>query len=119
MMSEYDVSLMKQRIRDLKKEQKLTNEELAAKSGIALGTLNKLLGTETKEPQIGTIIKLATALGSTPNYVIYGATKSPTVETVSDDDLDDEFMRQFARMDAQDQKAIIDYMAFLTQRRNT
>ncbi len=69
----YDLQKMKERIKDLKNQQNLTNSQLAELSGIPVGTLNKMLGSETKDPQISTIIKIAKALGVSADYIILGS----------------------------------------------
>ena len=53
-----DIELLK----NLKKMQKLTNEELSQKSGVPLGTLNKILCGATKSPKHTTVQAIADAL---------------------------------------------------------
>lgn len=74
------------RIKHLKKEQKLSNDDLAAISSIPKGTLSKILSGETKDPQISNIIKIAHALGVSADYLIYG--KDMIFEYPSDKELD-------------------------------
>jgi transcriptional regulator with XRE-family HTH domain len=50
-------------INKLRKEQGLTSEELAVKAGVPIGTLNKILNGETKNPLYETVVALAHALG--------------------------------------------------------
>lgn len=54
----YDLEAMISRIKALKKASKLSNEALANLAGIPKGTLSKILGSETKDPQISNIIKI-------------------------------------------------------------
>ena len=68
----YDLNLMIDRIKKIKKERKLSNEELSKSSGIPIGTLAKILGSETKDPQISNIIKIAEALEISADYLIFG-----------------------------------------------
>ena len=49
-------------IKKLKKEKGLTNESLSEKSGISVGTLNKLLSGATTDPKLSTLRPLADAL---------------------------------------------------------
>lgn len=77
-MKEYNFDAMIDRIKAIKKEKKITNSELAELSGVPYGTLNKVLGSETKEPQLTTIMKMAAALGVSSDYIIYGS--NPRVE---------------------------------------
>lgn len=50
-------------IKKLKKEKNLTNETLSQRSGISLGTLNKLLAGATADPKLSTLTALAEGLG--------------------------------------------------------
>jgi Uma2 family endonuclease len=57
-----EVELLKR----LKKLQKLTNEELARKSGVPVGTLNKIFSGATESPRHETMIAIAEALNYRP-----------------------------------------------------
>ncbi len=72
----YDLNMMIQRIKKLKRERRLSNEELAKSSGVPIGTLAKILGSETKDPQISNIIKIAEALDISADYLIFGEIKN-------------------------------------------
>lgn len=52
-------------IKKRKKEQGLTNDALSERSGIAIGTLNKLLSGASQDPKLSTLLPLANALGCT------------------------------------------------------
>lgn len=52
-------------ILELKKEKKLTTEELSTLSGVPIGTLNKILSGTTKDPKLETLKALARVLGCT------------------------------------------------------
>jgi len=47
----------------LKQEQGMTSEYLAQTSGVPIGTLNKILNGQTKNPSLETVFALAHALG--------------------------------------------------------
>ena len=68
----YNLQDMKNRIKKIKSENGITNQELATLSDIPIGTLNKMLGSETKDPQISTIIKISQALEVSADYIIIG-----------------------------------------------
>lgn len=70
--TDYSLDDMKQRIKALKKERNITSEQLAELSGVSIGALNKLLGNETKDPSITTIIKIAKSFEVSADYLIYG-----------------------------------------------
>lgn len=93
----YNFNEMVERIKALKKEKGLTNAELSNLSSVPYGTLNKILGSETKEPSINSIIKIAHALGTTTDYIVYGKNEKkdlpsrwealrPEIEKLSDDE---------------------------------
>jgi len=63
-------------IKKLKKEKGLTNESLSEKSGISLGTLNKLLCGATADPKLSTLMPLADALEVSLNELL-GIQKDP------------------------------------------
>jgi len=50
-------------IKEVKKQQGLTNEELSNLSGVPLGTLNKILSGHTPDPQFETVKSICKALG--------------------------------------------------------
>ena len=68
----YDLKQMTDRIKVLKMKHNLNSEELAELAGVPIGTLNKVLGTETKDPQLSTVMKIASALNVDTDYLIYG-----------------------------------------------
>lgn len=72
----YNLDDMIPRVKAAKDERGLTNDTLSELSGVPRGTLNKILGSETKDPQISNIIKIANALGVSADYLILG--KAPT-----------------------------------------
>lgn len=99
---DYNFNDMVERIKTIKKEKGLTNAELSNLSDVPYGTLNKILGSETKEPSINSIIKIANALGATTDYIVYGKKEkkdSPSrweaIRPELDKLSDDEFLELF------------------------
>ena len=105
----YDYAKMKERLKTAKKEKKMTYAQLSTASNVPLGTIYKVLGSETKEPELDTIVKLSQALGITPDFAIYGEEiKDPRKyvnafviaqelsRSVYYDDLTDEGKKQYA-----------------------
>ena len=68
----YDFMPILSRIKAAKKDAGLTNEELAAKSGVPIGTLRKLLAGATTEPKLPALMAIATALDVSVDWLIYG-----------------------------------------------
>lgn len=83
----YDFEPILLRIKKAKAQSGLTNEELSKKSGVALGTVNKILSGDTREPKLPAIMALAEALDVSADYLIYGAKdKKETPTPVSEDE---------------------------------
>lgn len=68
----YDFEPILLRLKKAKADRGLTNEELSQKSGVALGTVNKILSGNTREPKLPAIMALADALGVSVDYLVYG-----------------------------------------------
>ena len=68
----YDFMPILSRIKAAKKDAGLTNEELAAKSGVPIGTLRKLLAGATTEPKLPALMAITTALDVSVDWLIYG-----------------------------------------------
>lgn len=54
-----------EKIVEYKKKLGLTTEELSTKSGVPIGTLNKILSGQTKDPKLETLKSIARVLGCT------------------------------------------------------
>ena len=52
-----------ERINEYKKKLGMTTEELSEKSGVPIGTLNKILSGATKDPKLETLKAIARVLG--------------------------------------------------------
>ena len=52
-------------LRQLKKQKKMTNQQLSIASGVPLGTVNKLMSGVTDNPKLPTVQAIAKALGTT------------------------------------------------------
>lgn len=105
----YDLNLMIERIKNLKKEKKLSNEELSKLSGIPIGTLAKILGSETKDPQISNIIKIAEALNISSDYLIFGESK----KTSSSDSF--RLVSMFENLNKEGQKKVLEYIIDISE----
>lgn len=68
-MKECNANLIIEKLKVRKNELGWTNKQLSEKSGVSEGTLNKILGTETKDPSISNILKMIAALGLAQSYV--------------------------------------------------
>lgn len=59
-----------ERIKKLRNEKVLTQEELARKAGIPYATLMKIENGQVKNPTVGTLKKIADALEVTVDYLL-------------------------------------------------
>ena len=71
-----------ERVKEIKKKKNITTDMLAETSGIAKGTLNKLLTGQTKNPALDTVEKIAAALGSSVSYIAYGTEENSDPEGI-------------------------------------
>lgn len=60
------------RIKQLKSEQKITNDRLSEMTGIPLGTLSKILAGISDSPKLANIVAIADALGTSLDYIVSG-----------------------------------------------
>ena len=75
------------RIKRLKSEQHLTNDQLAEKSGIPLGTLSKILAGMSDSPKLSTMISLCGALGCSVEYIVSGTPENNNNYLLSADEI--------------------------------
>ena len=75
------------RIKLLKNEQKLTNEQLAERSGIPLGTLSKILAGMSDSPKLANLVALCGALGCSIEYIVSGTPENTNNYTLSAEEI--------------------------------
>ena len=85
------------RVKELKKETHINTKELSQRSGVPLGTLNKLLSGQTDKPKLDTLEKIASALGTSVKYLCGG----------EDDWGFSALSEKFARLDARGRDAVM------------
>ena len=108
----YDFTPILHRIKLAKSASGMTNEELSAKSGIAAGTLNKILSGGTKEPKLPAIMAIAEALGVSADYLIYGVERS---EGASVSTCEAALLDGFRSLNPEGQEKILSYVNDLIQ----
>ena len=62
----------KDRIKQLKSQKKITNDQLSGMTGIPLGTLSKILAGISDSPKLSNMIAICEALDCSLDYVVYG-----------------------------------------------
>jgi len=104
-----------ERIRELRNKKGLSQTGLADKVGISYAQIGRY-ETKGSQPPAGTLKKIADALGSTPDFLIYGAADEKAKAKLSDADLINQF-KAIEEMDEDDRtviKKLID--AFVTKK---
>lgn len=61
-----------ERIKKLKSEKKMTNDQLAELTGIPLGTLSKILAGISDSPKLSNMVRIADALDCSLDYIVSG-----------------------------------------------
>ena len=77
-----------ERINIRKKHLGITSDELAARSGIPLGTINKVMNGQTADPRLSTIRRIARTLHCSIDYLV-GFSDSPFMVDMRYDKLPD------------------------------
>lgn len=86
------------RIKQLKSQKKLTNEQLAELCGIPLGTLSKMLAGMNESPKLSSIVAICNALDCSVEYIVTGAPENTNNYTLSPSEIS--VMEAYRRLDA-------------------
>lgn len=82
----------------------MTNEQLAAASGIPMGTLSKLLAGMNDSPKLGNLVALCTTLGLSLDYAVYGKPDNTNTYTLSPAEI--ELIEQYRTLDKRGQETV-------------
>lgn len=75
------------RIKQIKSERRITNEELSDMTGIPLGTLSKILAGISDSPKLSNIVAICAALGCTLDYIVSGTPENNNNYTLTDGEI--------------------------------
>ena len=75
------------RIKQIKSERRITNDELSEMTGIPLGTLSKILAGISDSPKLSNIVAICSALGCTLDYIVSGTPENNNNYTLSDGEI--------------------------------
>ena len=75
------------RIKQIKSERRITNEELSDMTGIPLGTLSKILAGISDSPKLSNMVAICSALGCTLDYIVSGTPENNNNYTLSDGEI--------------------------------
>lgn len=76
------------RIKHIKTQRKITNEDLSAMTGIPLGTLSKLLAGINDAPRLPSMIAISQALGCSMDYLLFGIPENKNNFTLDQEEMD-------------------------------
>lgn len=92
------------RIKKKKSERRLTNEQLASKSGIPLGTLSKMLAGMSDSPKLSNIVALCNALDCSVEYIVSGTPENTNNYTLDGDEIS--LVEDFRALDSWGQELV-------------
>ena len=93
------------RIKQIKSERKMTNDALAEKTGIAGGTLAKILAGISESPKLSNFVAICEALNCSLDYIMYGIEENSNNYTLSDDEID--MVERFRALDARGKETVL------------
>ena len=87
-----------ERIKQIKSEKKITNDELARLSGIPLGTLSKLLAGLSDSVKLSNMIAICEALGCSLDYIVSGIPENTNNFTLDGNEI--RLIEEYRRLDS-------------------
>ena len=75
------------RIKKIKSEKKMTNDELAERTGIAVGTLSKILAGISESPKLSNFVAICEALHCSLDYIMYGIEENRNNYTLEEEEI--------------------------------
>lgn len=97
---EYNFDAILMRVKRAKTLSGLTNAELAERSGVPIGTINKIMAGNTQEPKLPAFISIAHALDVSVDFLVYGY----TAKELSEDEL--VHIKKYRLLDQRGQEAV-------------
>lgn len=92
------------RIKQLKSEKKMTNDELAEKTGIAVGTLSKILAGISESPKLANFVAICEALNCSLDYIMYGIEENRNNYTLEEEEI--VLVEQYRTLDARGKETV-------------
>lgn len=92
------------RIKEIKNQRKMTNDELAERTGIAGGTLAKILAGISESPKLCNFVAICEALNCSLDYIMYGIEENRNNYTLSEDEI--KVVERFRALDARGQETV-------------
>ena len=86
------------RIKKIKSEKKITNEQLSAMTGIPIGTLSKILAGISDSPKLSNIVAICEALACSVDYILTGIEENTNNYTLDENEMT--MIENYRRLDA-------------------
>lgn len=93
------------RIKEIKNDRKMTNEELCERTGIAPGTLSKILAGISESPKLSNFVSICEALNCSLDYIMYGIEENKNNYTLTDGEID--MVEQFRLLDGRGRETLL------------
>ena len=93
------------RIKQIKSERKMTNDEMAEKTGIPGGTLAKILAGISESPKLSNFVAICQALNCSLDYIMYGIEENSNNYTLDDDEID--MIERFRGLDERGRETVL------------
>ena len=100
-------------INKIKKDRGLTSKQLAEKSQVPVGTLNKILNGQTKNPAYETIFAIANALDCSVDIFCNDIKQTNTSSELSNEEII--LLEHYNRLNDLGKKKVVDYTKDLTE----
>ena len=92
------------RIKEVKNARKMTNDELAERTGIPGGTLAKILAGISESPKFCNIVAICEALNCSLDYIMYGVEENKNNYLLDDEEID--MIERFRTLDARGKNTV-------------
>ena len=105
------------RIKKLKSEKKMTNDSLASRSGIPLGTLSKMLAGMSDSPKLSNIVAICNALDCSVEYIVSGIPANTNNYTLDGNEM--ELVEAYRSLDGWGKQLVKQVITLETERVNS
>ncbi len=92
------------RIKQLKSEKKITNDQLSEMTGIPLGTLSKILAGISDSPKLSNIVAICAALECSVDYILTGIPENTNNYTLNDREIT--LIENYRKLDAHSRERV-------------
>ena len=92
------------RLKQIKSERRITNDQLSEMTGIPLGTLSKILAGISDSPKLSNIVAICAALECSVDYILTGIPENTNNYTLSDKEIT--LIENYRKLDAHSRELV-------------